>query len=209
MSNKVIIKTASTSLIVILLGLLGTAAFWLRINSDKLRKEREINEQLSGNYTALTDTLRTYKVKVDKITALNTSIAYRASIEVKEWKAKNARDAELIKKLGIRLNDLQSVMNVTAVTHDTIKVDSIVYRFGKSDYMFNSEFLEADVTINHIQPDSSILAYTYRNDLFLTNEFQQKRFLFFRYGKKFKTAHIVSRDENCKIIKFEYKEIIN
>ena len=206
--SKVIIKTASTSLIVILLGLLGTAVFWLRINADKLKKEREITEQLSGNYTALTDTLRTYKVKVDKLTRLNASIAYRASIEVKEWKAKNAKDAELIKKLGIRLNDLQSVTNVTAITHDTIKVDSIVYRFGKSDYKFNSEFLKADVTINHIQPDSSILAYTYRNDLLLTNEFQQKRFLFFRYGKKFKTAHIVSRDENCKIIKFEYKEII-
>ena len=161
--SKVIIKTASTSLIVILLGLLGTAVFWLRINADKLKKEREITEQLSGNYTALSDTLRTYKVKVDKITALNASIAYRASIEVKEWKAKNAKDAELIKKLGIRLNDLQSVTNVTAITHDTIKVDSIVYRFGKSDYKFNSEFLKADVMINHIQPDSSILAYTYRN----------------------------------------------
>ena len=206
--SKVIIKTASTSLIVILLGLLGTAVFWLRINSDKLKKERELTEQLSGNYTALTDTVNTYKVKVDKLTSLNASIAYRASIEADEYKAKYRKDAELIKKLGIRLNDLQSVMNVTAVTHDTIKVDSIVYRFGKSDYKFNSEFLKADVTINHIQPDSSILAYTYRNELLLTNEFQQKRFLFFRYGKKFKTAHIVSKDPNCKIVKFEYKEII-
>ena len=208
MSNKVIIKTASTSLIVILIGLLGAAAFWLRINADKLKKERELTEQLAGNYTALTDTLRTYKVKVDKITALNASIAYRASIEADEYKAKNAKDAELIKKLGIRLNDLQSVTNVTAITHDTIKVDSIVYRFGKSDYKFNSEYLKADVTINHIQPDSSILAYTYRNDLLLTNEFQQKRFLFIKYGKKFKTAHIISKDPNCKIVRFEYKEII-
>ena len=207
--SKVIVKTASTSLIVILLGLLGAAAFWLRINADKLKKEREINEQLLGNYTALTDTLRTYKVKVDKLTNLNATIAYRASIEADEYKAKNRKDAELIKKMGIRLNDLQSVMNVTTVTHDTIKVDSIVYRFGKSDYKFNSEYMKADVMINHIQPDSSQLSYTYRNDLLLTNEFQQKRFLFFRYGKKFKTAHIVSRDENCKITKFEYKEIIN
>ena len=207
--STVIVKTASTSLIVILLGLLGAAAFWLRINADKLKKEREINEQLLGNYTALTDTLRTYKVKVDKLTNLNATIAYRASIEADEYKAKNRKDAELIKKMGIRLNDLQSVMNVTTVTHDTIKVDSIVYRFGKSDYKFNSEYMKADVMINHIQPDSSQLSYTYRNDLLLTNEFQQKRFLFFRYGKKFKTAHIVSRDENCKITKFEYKEIIN
>ena len=206
--SKVIIKTASTSLIVILLGLLGTAVFWLRINADKLKKEREITEQLSGNYTALSDTLRTYKVKVDKLTSLNASIAYRASIEADEYKAKNRKDAELIKKLGIRLNDLQSVTNVTAITHDTIKVDSIVYRFGKSDYKFNSEFLKADVTINHVQPDSSILAYTYRNDLLLTNEFQQKRFLFIKYGKKFKTAHIVSKDTNCKIVRFEYIEII-
>ena len=209
MSNKVIIKTASTSLIVILLCLLGTAAFWLRINADKLKKERELTEQLSGNYTALSDTLLTYKVKVDKLTSLNASIAYRASIEADEWKAKNRKDAELIKKMGVKLKDLQSVTNVTAVTHDTIKVDSIVYRFGKSDYKFNSEFLKADVTINHVQPDSSIHAYTYRNDLLLTNEFQQKRFLFFRYGKKFKTAHIVSKDPNCKIVRFEYKELIN
>ena len=207
--SKVIVKTASTSLIVILFGLLGTAVFWLRINADKLKKEREITEQLSGNYTALTDSVRTYKVKVDKLTNLNASIAYRASIEVKEWKAKNAKDAELIKKLGIRLNDLQSVTNVTAVTHDTIRVDSIVYLQGKSTYRFTSEFMKADVMVNYVQPDSSILAYTYRNDLLLTNEFQQKKFLFFRFGKKFKTAHIISRDENCKIIKFEYKELIN
>ena len=207
--SKVIVKTVSTSLIVILLGLLGTAAFWLRINADKLKKEREITEQLLGNYTALTDSVRTYKVKVDKLNSLNASIAYRTSIEVKEWKAKNAKDAELIKKMGVKLKDLQSVTNVAAVTHDTIKVDSIIYRFGKSDYKFNSEFLKAEVTINHVQPDSSILAYTYRNDLLLTNEFQQKKFLFFRVGKKFKTAHIVSKDPNCKIVKFEYKEIIN
>ena len=58
MSNKVIIKTASTSLIVILIGLLGAAAFWLRINADKLRKEREITEQLSGNYRVKNDDLK-------------------------------------------------------------------------------------------------------------------------------------------------------
>ena len=207
--SKVIIKTASTSLIVILLGLLGTAVFCLRINADKLKKEREITEQLSGNYTALTDTLRTYKVKVDKLTSLNASIAYRASIEADEWRAKNRKDAELIKKMGVKLKDLQSVTNVTAITHDTIKVDSIVYRFGKSDYKFNSEFLEANVEIDYIQPEKSELRYEYKNDLILTNEFQQKRFLFIKYGKKFKTAHIVSLDENCKIIKFEYKELIN
>ena len=206
--SKVIVKTASTSLIVVLLGLLGTAAFWLRINADKLRKERELTEQLAGNFKALTDTVRTYKVKVDKLTALNVSIAYRASIETDEYIAKNHKDAELIKKLGIRLNDLQSATNVTAVTHDTIKVDSIVYKFGNSEYLFNSEYLKANVTINHIKPDSSILSYTYKNELLLTNEFQQKRFLFIRYGKKFKTAHIVSRDKNCKIVEFEYKEIL-
>ena len=99
MSNKVIVKTASTSLIIILIGLFGTAAFWLKINSDKLRESRELSEQLSGNYKALSDTLRTYKVKVDKLTALNASIAYRASVEVSEWQAKNKADAELIRKM--------------------------------------------------------------------------------------------------------------
>ena len=206
--SKVIVKTASTSLIVILLGLLGTAAFWLRINADKLKKELEITEQLSGNYTALTDSVRTYKVKVDKLTNLNASIAYRASIEADEYKEKYRKDAELIKKLGIRLNDLQSVTNVTAITHDTIKVDSIVYRFGANDFTFNSEYMNANVTINHSNPEQSALSYQYRNDLLLTNEFQQKHFLFIKYGKKFKTAHIISKDPNCKIMKFEYKEII-
>ena len=125
--SKVIVKTASTSLIVVLLGLLGTAAFWLRINADKLKKERELTEQLAGNFKALTDTVRTYKVKVDKLTALNVSIAYRASVEVKEWKAKNRQDAELIRKMGVKLNNLQSVINTALVTTDTVRVDSIVY----------------------------------------------------------------------------------
>ena len=207
--SKVIIKTASTSLIVILLGLLGTASFWLKINYDKLKKERQLTEQLSGNFTALTDTLRTYKVRVDKLTNLNASIAYRASVEAKEWKAKNAKDAELIKKMGVKLNSLQSVTTSTLVTTDTIVVEKIVYQTGKTDYQFNSEYMKANVAINYIQPDKSELNYEYRNDLILTNEFQQKKFLFFRIGKKFKTAHIVSRDENCKITKFEYKELIN
>ena len=206
--SKVIIKTASTSLIVILLGLLGTASFWLKINYDKLKKEREISEQLSGNYTALTDTLRTYKVRVDKLTNLNASIAYRASIEVKEWKEKNAKDADLIKKMGVKLNSLQSVTTSTLVTVDTITVEKIVYREGKTDYTFNSEYMKANVAINYIQPDKSELSYEYANDLILTNEFQQKKFLFFRVGKKFKTAHIVSRDKNCKAVKFEYKEMV-
>ena len=208
MSNKVIIKTASTSLIVILLGLLGTASFWLKINYDKLKKERELSGQLSANYTALTDTLRTYKVKVDKLTNLNASIAYRASVEAKEWKAKNAKDAELIKKMGVKLNNLQSVTTSTLVTTDTITVEKIVYRQGKTDYTFNSEYMSANVAINYIQPEKSELNYTYTNDLILANEFQQKKFLFFKVGKKFKTAHIVSRDKNCKAVKFEYKEMV-
>ena len=208
MSNKVIVKTASTSLIVILLGLLGTASFWLKINYDKLKKERQLTEQLSGNYTALTDTLRTYKVKVDKLTNLNASIDYRASVEAKEWKAKNAKDAELIKKMGVKLNRLQSVTTSTLVTVDTITVEKIIYKEGKTDYQFNSEYMKANVAINYIQPEKSELNYTYTNDLILTNEFQQKKFLFFKVGKKFKTAHIVSRDKNCKAVKFEYKEMI-
>ena len=206
--SKVIVKTASTSLIVVLLGLLGTAAFWLRINADKLRKERELTEQLAGNFKALTDTLRTYQVKVDKLTTLNAAIAYRASVEVKEWKAKNRQDAELIRKMGVKLNNLQSVTNTALVTTDTVRVDSIVYLQGKSTYRFISEFMKADVRINYVHPDSSKLSYEYRNDLILTNEFQQKRFLFIRYGKKFKTAHIISKDKNCKVVGFEYKEMI-
>ena len=206
--SKVIIKTASTSLIVILLGLLGTASFWLKINYDKLKKERDMNVSLSGNFTALTDTLRTYKVRVDKLTNLNAAIAYRASVEAKEWKAKNAKDAELIKKMGVKLNSLQSVTTSTLVTVDTITVEKIVYREGKTDYTFNSEYMKANVAINYIQPDKSELSYEYTNDLLLTNEFQQKKFLFFRVGKKFKTAHIVSKDKNCKVVKFEYSEMV-
>ena len=206
--SKVIVKTASTSLIVILLGLLGTASFWLKINYDKLKNERQLTEQLSGNFTALTDTLTTYKVRVDKLTNLNAAIAYRASVEAKEWKAKNAKDAELIKKMGVKLNSLQSVTNFTTVTTDTVRVDSIVYLAGKTDYTFNSEYMKANVAINYIQPEKSELNYTYTNALILTNEFQQKKFLFFNVGKKFKTAHIVSKDPNCKVVGFEYKEIL-
>ena len=208
MSNKVIIKTASTSLIVILFGLLGTAAFWLKINSDKLRESRELSEQLAGNYEALTDTVLDYRFKVDKLITLSTAIAYRASVEVKEWKQKNAKDADLIRKMGVKLNRLQSVTTSTLVTTDTVRVDSIVYLQGKTEYQFISDYMKADVRINYVQPDSSKLAYEYRNDLILTNEFQQKRFLFFRYGKKFKTAHIVSKDKNCRITNFAYNEII-
>ena len=209
MSNKVIIKTASTSLIVILLGLLGTAVFWLKINSDKLRESRELSEQLAGNYEALTDTVLDYRFKVDKLITLSTAIAYRASVEVKEWKQKNAKDAELIKKMGVKLNRLQSVTTSTLVTTDTVRVDSIVYVQGKSTYRFISDYMKADVSINYIEPDKSELNYEYRNDLILTNEFQQKKFLFFKVGKKFKTAHIVSKDPNCKITNFEYKEMLN
>ena len=208
MSNKVIIKTASTSIIVILIVLLGTAAFWLKINSDKLRESRELSEQLAGNFEALTDTVRAYRFKVDKLTTLNAAIAYRASVKVKEWKQKNAKDADIIRKMGVKLNRLQSVTTSTLVTTDTVRVDSIVYLQGKSTYRFISEFMKADVRIDYIEPDKSELNYEYRNDLILTNEFQQKKFLFFKVGKKFKTAHIVSKDKNCKVVGFEYNEIV-
>jgi len=208
MSNKVIVKTASTSLIVILLGLLGTAVFWLKINSDKLRESRELSEQLTGNYEALTDTVRAYRFRVDKLITLNAAISYRASVEVKEWKQKNAKDAELIRKMGVKLNRLQSVTTSTLVTTDTVRVDSIVYVQGKSTYRFISDYMKADVRINYIEPDKSELNYEYRNDLILTNEFQQKKFLFFKIGKKFKTAHLVSKDKNCKVVGFEYNEIV-
>jgi hypothetical protein len=206
--SKVIIKTASTNLIIVLLGLLGTAAFWIKINSDKLRESLELSEQLAGNYEALTDTVRAYRFKVDKLTTLNTAIAYRASVEVKEWQKKNKQDAELIRKMGVKLNRLQSVTTSTLVTTDTVRVDSIVYVQGKTEYQFNSDYMKADVSINYVHPESSQMNYEYRNDLILTNEFQQKKFLFFKVGKKFKTAHIVSKDTNCKITKFEVREMI-
>ena len=123
-------------------------------------------------------------------------------------KAKNAKDAELIKKMGVKLNRLQSVTTSTLVTTDTITVEKIVYQTGKTDYTFNSEYMSANVAINYIQPEKSELNYTYTNDLILTNEFQQKKFLFFRIGKKFKTAHIISLDKNCKVVKFEYREMV-
>ena len=208
MSNKVIIKTASTSLIIILVGLLGTAAFWIKINSDKLRESRELSEQLAGNYEALTDTVRAYRFKVDKLTTLNAAIAYRASVEVNEWQEKNKQDAELIRKMGVKIKDLKSVNNIFTVTKDTILVEKWLIKTEKSDFTFNSEFMKADVSINYIEPDKSELNYEYRNDLILTNEFQQKKFLFFKIGKKFKTAHIVSKDTNCKITKFEVREMI-
>ena len=209
MSNKVIIKSSSTTPILILSALLMTAVFYGLLQRKKYKTEQELIEQISGNYTALTDTVTRYKVKVDKLTNINASIAYRASVEVSEWQAKNKADAELIRKMGVKLKDLQSVTNTTLVTTDTIKVDSIIYRYGKSDYHFTSEFMKADVRINYVQPDKSELKYEYRNELILTNEFQQKRFLFFRFGKKFKTAHIVSKDKNCRITNFEYKEMLN
>ena len=208
MSNKVIVKTASTSLIIILIGLLGAAAFWLKINNDKLQESRELSEQLAGNYEALTDTVRAYRFRVDKLITLNAAISYRASVEVKEWKQKNAKDAELIRKMGVKLNRLQSVTTSTLVTTDTVRVDSIVYVQGKSTYRFISDYMKADVSINYIDPDKSKLNYEYRNDLILTNEFQQKKFLFFKIGKKFKTAHLVSKDKNCKVVGFEYNEIV-
>ena len=209
MSNKVIIKNSSTTLILVLSAFLMTAVFYGLLQRKKYKTEQELIEQISGNYTALTDTLRTYQVKVDKLTNLNASIAYRASIEAKEWKAKNGKDAELIKKMGIKLNNLQSATNVTIVTTDTITVEKIVFKEGKTNYQFNTEFMKANVAINYIQPDKSELSYEYTNDLLITNEFIQKKFLFFRIGKKFKTAHIVSKDKNCKITKFEYKEMVN
>ena len=205
MSNKVIIKTFPTALFIVILGLIGTAVY---LANNQISKLKETNEQLSGNFTALTDTLRTYKVKVDKLTNINASIAYRASVEAKEWKAKNAKDAELVKKMGVKLNRLQSVTTSTLVTTDTITVEKIIYKEGRTNYAFNSEYMKANVAINYIQPDQSELSYEYTNDLLLTNEFQQKKFLFFRVGKKFKTAHIVSRDNNCKAVKFEYREMV-
>ena len=208
MSNKVIIKNSSTTLILVLSALLMTAVFYGLLQRKKYKTKQELIEQISGNYTALTDTVTNYKIKIDKLTNLNAAIAYRASVEVKEWQAKNKQDAELIRKMGVKLNDLQAVTNTTLVTTDTVRVDSIVYLQGKSTYRFISEFMKADVRINYVHPDSSKLAYEYRNDLILTNEFQQKKFLFFRYGKKFKTAHIVSKDKNCKVVGFEYKEMI-
>ena len=163
--KKVIYNYVPATLIFISFALFGTIGYFAIKQQNKINELKEINEQLSGNYTALTDTLRTYKVKVDKITALNASIAYRASIEADEWIAKNRKDAELIRKMGVKINDLQLVTNVSTITHDTIRVDSIVYRYGASNFTFNSEYMNANVTINHTIPEQSALSYQYRNDL--------------------------------------------
>jgi hypothetical protein len=77
-----------------------TAVFYGLLQRKKYKTKQELIEQISGNYTALTDTVTNYKVKIDKLTNLNATIAYRASVEAKEWQDKNKQDTELIRKMG-------------------------------------------------------------------------------------------------------------
>ena len=211
MSNKVIIKTASTSLIIILIGLLGTAMFWLKINHDKLKKERQLTQQLSGNYKALSSSFQAYKIKTDKQIRLNVAKAYSATVEAREWNEQNQQNAALIRKMGVKEKDITSITTATLITTDTTTAEKVDIKNGLPDTLHFGDarsFMKAKVHINYQEPKKSTMTYQYTDSLLLTNEFEQKKFWFIKLGKRFKTAHLISKDKNCQIAGFEYRETI-
>ena len=211
MSNKIIIKTISTGLLVFLLAGLAAAVLFANAQRNKAKEQHEIADKLAGNYKALSGEFQTYEIETDKQLRLSAAKSYRASVEIEEWKRQHKQDAALIRKMGVNINNLASITTATTITRDTITVEKIIIKNKILDSLiFGKErsFMRAKVWINNEAPEHSTMSYQYTDSLLLTNEFEQKKFWFIKLGKKFKTAHLISKDPNCQISGFEYMETI-
>ena len=214
MSNKVIVKTANTALVLILLAVGWFSYIAFDKVKEKLNEEQILTEQLKTDYQAYVDSFETYQVFVGDYIQMNVAKAYRATVELDKWKEQNKEDAEIIKALKIKNKNLQSVTHVGLEVKDTVPASEVSIVKGKPpDRLYfgnDSSYMKAEVAINYENPIRSELAYRYRAKLLLTNEFQQKTLFWglIKLSKKYKTSHIVSKDQNCEVTEFEYKEFV-
>lgn len=211
MSNKVIVKTASTTLMIILLSGLAAALAFANSERNKRIKQEEVTRQLSGNYKALSSSFQAYKIKADKQIRLNVAKAYSATVEIEEWNERNKQNAALIRKMGVMEKDITSITTATLITTDTTTAEKVDIKKGLPDTLHFGDarsFMKAKVHIDYQEPKKSTMTYQYTDSLLLTNEFEQKKFWFIKLGKRFKTAHLISKDKNCQIAGFEYRETI-
>jgi hypothetical protein len=217
---KVEVKTGSgipVFLIVVLLVVAGGLGMYSHSLKGKLSLKEAENAKLSGNITALADSFQTYTLEVkhknketERVIAAKT---YRLSIDRDEWKSRYKEEAETIEALKIKTKNLESIISIQIVASDSISVTSTFIDPLKNvdSLKFETDYMKASVALDKKNISDSRLFYKYYPDLLLTTSFEQKSALWglIKWGKKFKSAAIVSKDVNCRIDEFEYKEIMN
>lgn len=177
-------------------------AFFQDIRLTKYKERAEIEQR---NINALLSDIKTYKVR----DSLNAVWIESLELSLNEFERFRSEDAQLIKELKKRYNDLKSVnkaqertiIELSSIPKDTIIIiDSIPIPAKKvhcGDYWYDFEgvLTESDFKGTLINRDSLLIAETIR----------YKRFLWFK-TKKIKSREInaVSLNPHTKILGIEH-----
>jgi hypothetical protein len=201
---------------VLLFVLLLCAGATIYILAGKYTTAKEKASQMAGNYVALADSFDAYtlevrhkNMEVENVIAAKT---YRLTLDRNIWKNRYRDEAETVKALKIKNRNLESIIKIQMVASDSVRVTTIYIDPLKNvdSLKFETKYMKADLALDKKNIVESKLFYKYYPDLLLTTSFQQKSILWglIKWGKKFKSANIISKDVNCVFTNFEYKELI-
>ena len=182
---------------------LFVTSFTLLKQNEKLKKERDIYQ---GNSDALLSDIK--RLRVDSVTsALDVKTL---CLTVEEYKRYRSEDAEKIKKLGIKLNDLQMVakhnLEINAPLEAELK-DSVFVRDSLPVKVKTVEMNNPYIKISAVIKDNHL-----SGNIHLPVNLQQAvwiepkhRFLFWRWGTK--AVHQTVSSDN-PYVEIKYSEVI-
>ena len=161
--------------------MLALGVLYLLHENDKLKKDRD---RQSGNVETLMDTVKHYKVAInrgDSLLMVNAASVSALNLTIDEFKKYRADDAKLIKELGIKNKYLESIAKVSTETKDTIPKEAWKPSKELPDCL---EYSDKWATVTACFKDSTVM-YATRDSLALAvHRIPKKRFLCGRGERK-------------------------
>lgn len=181
----------------------------------KLKQDKERLENNQGILLSrLNDSIRCYKVR-DSLNAVSVS---SLELRLKEYKKYRAEDAQLIKELTCRNENLQSVItsqiktinSISTKLSDSIRIDTITNIIDTLKHFdYKSKWTDVSGIIDS-NNDSIKLQIKNRESLKVIETVEYKRFLGFLWKTskiKNRQVRIISANPNTTIIETEYIRI--
>lgn len=176
-------KIVSTVIVVLILALSALSYYCYNMYIDtkaKLKASESSKELLVQSINTLQDSCKTYKVKIgnEDITASEFNTLY---IDKNNIESQLSDKVETIKKLGIKLNGLESATMANISTHDTVHSIAYIDSLKSLTTEYKDSFVYICTTIH--RDNSSDIWYSINDEFDLYNiKGYKHKFLFIKWG---------------------------
>lgn len=213
MSTNINIDTSSNSskfkilIIILILGLLGLAYYGKKYK-EKFKAQKELAQNLSESINHLNDTVKTYQIKWEN--GKKTYAAKVEAIQVEKSNFEKLYKDEVIKakKLGVKLNDINSVSQIQTETSGTQYVPVYVDSLKQLTTSYKDSFTYISCIIP--RTGKSKIDYSIRDSLFIVDIYKRHKLLFglIKWKSRQNRMIVTSMNPKTKILGFTVHKVI-